>query len=440
MVPARALDAAKPYSFWVEEESYDFSTVDLVDLQSRSKVTTVFDWSVEQQTCKEAQENVTSYACSKAHSFCLDSDNGPGYRCRCSPGYQSNPYIPSGCQDVDECADPMLNDCEERSCINQKGSYTCACPRDYYGDGQKNGEGCAGYQLRVIKIVAGSAVGLVLLLASGGWFYLGLKKRKLIKLKKHYFQQNGGLMLQKQLLRPEGSIDTTKIFTEEELKMATNNFDESRIIGRGGYGTVYKAELPDQRVVAMKKSKIVDRRQNDQFINEVVVLLQRQKCHCLFMNLSPFVPSLTISTKRTQLPPPPFLRTYVLKIATETAGVLSYLHSGASTPIIHGDIKSTNILLDDNYTAKMSDFGLSRLVSLDQAQLSTVVQGTVGYLDPEEGDVEEVKEFASLAQRCLRVKGEESSSRTRGSDYYGIGRAVMGWRGIEFKSDREFWW
>ncbi|CAL8102315.1 unnamed protein product [Prunus armeniaca] len=57
-----------------------------------------------------------------------------------------------------------------------------------------------------------------------------------------------------------------------------------------------------------------------------------------------------------------------------------------------------------------------------------------------EGDVEEVKEFASLAERRLRMKGEESSSRTRGSDYYGIGRAVMGWRGIEFKSGREFWW
>ncbi|CAL8102312.1 unnamed protein product [Prunus armeniaca] len=203
-------------SFWVEEESYDFSTVDLVDLQSRSKVTTVNDWSIEQQTCKEAQENVTSYARSQDHSFCLDSDNGPGYRCSCSPGYQGITYIPNGCQ----------------------GELPCACPRDYHEDGQKNGEGCVGYQLRVIKIVAGSGAGLVLLLASGGWFYLGLKKRKLIKLKKHYFQQNGGLMLQKQLLRPEESIDTTKIFTEEELKMATNNFDESRIIGRSGYGTV----------------------------------------------------------------------------------------------------------------------------------------------------------------------------------------------------------
>jgi serine/threonine protein kinase len=104
--------------------------------------------------------------------------------------------------------------------------------------------------------------------------YLALKKRKLIKLKEQFFQQNGGLLLQQQLVRHRGSTETTKVFTVEELNEATNNFDEGKILGQGGQGTVYKGVLQDKRIVAIKKSKISDPNQIEPFINEVIVLSQ----------------------------------------------------------------------------------------------------------------------------------------------------------------------
>lgn len=72
-----------------------------------------------------------------------------------------------------------------------------------------------------------------------------------------------------------------------------------------------------------------------------------------------------------------------LKTAHDASEELVYLHSKASPPIIHGDVKSPNILLDENYTTKTSDFGASTSTPMDEAHLVTLVQGTCGYLDPE---------------------------------------------------------
>ncbi|XP_048437147.1 wall-associated receptor kinase 3 isoform X2 [Pyrus x bretschneideri] len=293
-------------------------------------------------------------------------------------------------------------------------------------------------------------------------------------------------MLQQQLSERQGSThETAKIFTAEELEKATNNYNESKIIGRGGFGTVYKGILVDGRVIAIKKSKMVDQSQIEQFINEVLVLSQINHRNvvkllgCCFETQVPllvyeYVTNGTLfdyihnTTKESR---PNTSWEIHLKIASEAAGVLSYLHSAASVPIIHRDVKSTNILLDENLTAKVSDFGASRLVPLGQVQLSTMVQGTMGYLDPEylqtsqlteksdvysfgvvlvelltrkkavffdkpgeqinlamyflsalkddrllqvlddwivtEANIEQLKEVSILAKRCLRVKGEE---------------------------------
>ncbi|CAA2982209.1 Serine threonine kinase [Olea europaea subsp. europaea] len=214
-------------------------------------------------------------------------------------------------------------------------------------------------------------------------------------MKQKFFLQNGGLLLQEQLIRREKSTNTAKIFTSAELKKATNNFQNSRIIGQGEFGTVYKGFLSDNRIVAIKKSKQVDPNQVEQFINKVIVLSQinhknvvRLLGCCLesqvpllvyeFINNGTLFEHINNKTKAR------FLSwDKCLTIAAEGAGVLAYLHSAASPPIIHRDIKSVNILLDANFIAKVLDFGASRLVPMDKTQLSTMVQGTFRYLDPE---------------------------------------------------------
>ncbi|XP_027368311.1 wall-associated receptor kinase 5-like [Abrus precatorius] len=241
----------------------------------------------------------------------------------------------------------------------------------------------------------GVGAGLMALLMGTSWLYLIYQKRKLIKLKERFFRQNGGIILKQQLSVREDSSQCTTIFTSEQLKKATNNYNESMITGSGGYGTVFKGFLSNHRIVAVKKSKVMDQSQIEQFINEVVVLSQinhRNVVKLLGCCLETEVPLLVYEFVNNGT-----LFGYLhkgkettniswktrLRIAAEAAGALAYLHSAASIPIIHRDVKTANILLDHTYTAKVSDFGASRLVPLDHTEIATIVQGTFGYLDPE---------------------------------------------------------
>ena len=207
-----------------------------------------------------------------------------------------------------------------------------------------------------------------------------------------FFQLNGGILLQ-QLLSGKKALEVIKIYTEDELKKATNNYDEGRVLGEGANGRVYKGLLQDKKVAAIKKSKVCDRSQIQQFINELIVLFQidhRNVVKLLGCCLETEVPILVYEfitngtlSSHLHLSSSKLSWQMRLKIAKEVAGALAYLHCGASIPIIHRDVKSSNILLDDDSTARISDFGASRLIPIGQTQIITLVEGTYGYFDPE---------------------------------------------------------
>ncbi|KDP32893.1 hypothetical protein JCGZ_12185 [Jatropha curcas] len=363
------------YAFVVEENAYNFSTLDFANLRNRTVFPVVLDWAIGNETCKDARKNQETYACKDSNSICYDSDNGLGYRCNCSEGYWGNPYLTNGCKDVNECEIPSLNNCAG-VCENAIGNYICSCPSWYDGDGRKDGSGC--------KAILKTRTGVMIVI-------LIIRRRSATKLRKKYFKQNGGILLQK-LLKGHSSNDAAQIFAEEELKKATNNFNKNMVIGQGGYGVVYKGILSDNRIVAIKKSKAIDRTQIEQFVNEVIVLSQIHHPNvvkllgCCLETSVPLLVYEFISngTLFHHLHDKDFIQALPwetrLRMAEETAGALACMHS---MQIVHRDVKSTNILLDNELTAKVSDFGISRLVSFDQEQISTLVQGTLGYMDPE---------------------------------------------------------
>ncbi|CAL5338831.1 unnamed protein product [Camellia sinensis] len=184
------------------------------------------------------------------------------------------------------------------------------------------------------------------------------------------------------------------VFSYTELEEATNNFDPSKELGDGGFGTVYHGKLQDGRDVAVKRLYEHNYRRIAQFMNEIKILthLHHRNLVSLYgctsrlsrelLLIYEYIPNGTVANHihGDRAKDRPLLWPIRMSIAIETASALTYLHA---SDIIHRDVKTNNILLDNDFCVKVADFGLSRLFPIGVTHVSTAPQGTPGYVDPE---------------------------------------------------------
>ncbi|KAJ4818543.1 Wall-associated kinase family protein [Rhynchospora pubera] len=381
------------YALFTEVGRFKFSTSYITTPRSFEKVvvnlSVALDWIIGSETSEQAQRNMTSYACVSSHSTCIDY-SGLGYRCTCVHGYQGNPYIFAGCRDIDEC----LNRSKCYGiCTNTLGSFKCECPPGTHGNGSIP-RNCYKNRPKIQlwgKLVIAISISIVVVLLWSSSIYWIYQKRKVGAIKKKYFEQYGGHLLLEEMKSEQGF--SFRVFKDDELKDASNNFDVKNVIGEGGNGTVYKGTM-NNRFVAIKKCKTIGEREKKEFGKEILILSQinhKNIVRILGCCLEVEIPILVyefisqgtlfdLLHGKHELRIPLCTR---LRIAQEAAEALTYLHSWVSPSIVHRDVKTSNILLDQNFVAKVSDFGASVLALGGEGQFVTHVQGTRGYLDPE---------------------------------------------------------
>lgn len=264
-----------------------------------------------------------------------------------------------------------------------------------------------GSKSPIIGGVAGAAAALALLLVGGCVCMHMCKKRKEKKPRSQTWLPLGttqSLISKGSFSSPkstEGSYassvrpNLSRHFMFEEITAMTNNFDEARILGVGGFGKVYEGELEDGIKVAVKRGNHSSGQGVTEFQTEIELLSKLRHRHLVSLigyceehnEMILVYDCMANGPLRghlygTDLPQLSWKQR--LEICVGAARGLHYLHTGSAQGIIHRDVKTTNILLDEKLIAKVSDFGLSKTgPSLDHTHVSTAVKGSFGYLDPE---------------------------------------------------------
>lgn len=378
------------YAFVAKKGWYNFSRNDLTGLRTfvkevGNKVPLVLDWAIRDGWCPpHDSEAKLDYACVSNHSYCVNTTNGEGYFCNCSQGYNGNPYIRDNCTNINECMQGE-NPCKSGTCHDTDGGYECKCKFGQKGDGKTTCQ-------PILPWPAAAAIGITIVVSLVAVALIRKRMKDENRKLREHFNRNGGQLLK------DSSIS---IFTKENLDKITKNF--STTIGKGSFGQVYEGTTDDKQRVAVKRSIVVDAERQKDFANEINIqskISHKNLVRLIGCCLETDVPMLVyefidrgslydmlhgggaVGTKNDVPEEKQSLPLQVrLDISIGSAEALAYMHSSDGQKILHGDVKSGNILLHENFSPKISDFGTSRLLSMDKKHTQFVV-GDMGYIDP----------------------------------------------------------